>query len=150
MRARAAEVTDDPAVRRILLDAAARLVATAHAGRPEWGEAEMLSAYIDTLAAGGRIGPSAVAALERSYRFAPYLREAGLWRAPAGFAAWGSLTAATRARVVNEAVWLGRISSPDRVALFSAARASTGYAPFAARWLAARQGDADVVAALRR
>lgn len=148
--ARAALATEDPAVRQLRLAAATRSVAAAQARRPDWGEALMLDAYIHVLADDGRVGPRALAALEGSYRFAPYLRDAGAWRAPVGFAVWDRLSPASQTRVANEAVWLARLSASARAMLFAAARESPGYASFAGRWLAARRDDADVLAAARR
>jgi hypothetical protein len=145
--ARSAEQEKDMAQRGQILSAASVAVRNAERGRPDWGAAMVVDAYIDSIADGRRVSDAMVERLAQSYRFAPYLRDAGGWRVQMGLAVWDRLPVEARGRVIDEGVWLGRISADARVKIFDAARRSPAYALFSARWLENRRGDADLLAA---
>ena len=145
MLARTASVAQPPR-RQSLLNAAARSIAIAERARPDWGEALVIDAYIGTLAEGDALSARTIAVLSASYRAAPYLHDAGAWRARAGLALWSRLPADAQGHVIDEAVWTARLSSAAGSTLFDAARASPGYARFATAWLANRRSDRDIAA----
>lgn len=147
--ARRAANAADPARRDALVDVATDALARAQRARPGWGEALVVKAFICSLEEGEPGGRTAVT-LAESYRHVPFLRDGGAWRARTGLTLWDRLPAAPRARVVEEAVWLGRLAPEVRDGLFDAARASGGYRAFAARWIESRAGDADVRTAANR
>lgn len=125
-----------------LLARATDAARAATAARLRWGEAWAVRAYVESLRHG--VGSKeAREALVRSYADAPFLRHSAAWRTQAGFADWDALDTATRNRLVNEAVWLGRIDLSVREQLFGMARASAGYRSFLAQWRARRIVDQD-------
>jgi hypothetical protein len=148
--ARAAGVEPDPSRRRLLLSQATSSIRYAERERPDWGRAALVEAYIGRQRHAGVLDAQALDALSRSFRFTPYLADAGPWRVGAGFASWSRLDEQTRERVLNEAVWLGRDSATLRPLLFAAARSSPAYEAFNIRWLENRRGDADVAVATDR
>jgi hypothetical protein len=142
--ARQAQASPDAAARHEMIERAAVEIETALARRPEWGEGWTVAAFIDELRFGDN-NPATIAALSRSYRGAPYLRDAASWRVRLGLGAWASLDAATRAKVVDEAVWLVRIDSTTAGPVFDLARQSAAYPQLMLRWLAMRPGDANFI-----
>ena len=116
----------------------------AMASRPDWGEAQLTSAYIGLISNGRQPTPLVLKDFAASYRNTAFLRDAARWRAGAGLALWPQLDPATRTRVIDEAVLLARLSPGDRPAMFDAARRSGGYFDFAKVWLDTRRDDADL------
>jgi hypothetical protein len=142
--ARQAQASPDPSARHEMTERAAVEIEAALARRPEWGEGWTVAAFIDELRYGDN-NPTAIAALARSYRGAPYLRDAAGWRVRFGLTAWSSLDAATQAKVIDEAVWLVRIDSTTAGPVFDLARQSPAYPQLMLRWLAMRPGDANFI-----
>lgn len=70
--------------------------------RPHWGEADVAEAYFDLLAKGAT-DPATINAYAQSYRDAPYLHDAVLWRVRFGTMAWSVLSTATRRAMLDEA-----------------------------------------------
>ncbi len=142
--ARQAQASPDAAARHEMIERAAVEIQAALSRRPEWGEGWTVAAFIDELRYGDH-NPSAIAALARSYRGAPYLRDAASWRVRFGLGAWDALDAATQAKVIDEAVWLVRIDSTTAGPVFDLARQSPAYPQLMLRWLAMRPGDANFI-----
>lgn len=132
----------DAADKRRLLSMAQRTIAAALAGRPGWGEAEALEAYLQSLK-GSEGKVAAQRALVRSYDHMPYMREAAAWRIRYGLAQWGALPDATQRRIVDEAIWFVRLRPEQRDSIFAAVRATPAYFPFMLRWRTVRAFDAD-------
>jgi hypothetical protein len=132
---------DDPR-RTTLLAQANDLATRAARSRPYWGEAWAVTAFARSLK-GAAAGADADMALAASYRATPYLRHAAAWRVRYGLGAFERLDASTRARVVDEAVWIARIDPATLDAIVGASRGSDAYFPFLLRWRAMREDDAD-------
>ena len=146
--ARAANAERSAQRRSSLLSAASSRIARAELGRPNWGEALAVDAYIRSLDK-GPADAAALRMLASSYDNAPFLRDLGQWRARYALALWQELPASTQTRAVNEAVWLARLSLQLRPTLFTDARASGAYSLFMRRWLELRRGDGDFSAGQR-
>jgi hypothetical protein len=121
-----------------LLARARRDVEAARLRRPRWGDAWMLSAFIDSLQSPAMSEDERLAII-RSYIDAPLLHEGGLWRATRGLAYWNSFPRSTQEDIVSESAWLlNGVSPEERQALFGAARRSPAYAQVFQRWAALR------------
>lgn len=143
-RAQDAELGKSPAERSRLLDQAQGAIAAAATQRPHWGEARTVEAYIAALRA-GPMAAATQAAYARSYADAPYLRDAAQWRIGFGMACWPSLSAATRARLIDEAVWYARLRPELRGQIFALSRGTGAYAPLLLRWRMVRAADDDLM-----
>ena len=128
-----------------LLHRAERETAAFAAARPYWGEAEVVQAYVASQSP-DRL-EQAVAAYGRSYASSPFLRQAAVWRVEFGIAHWARLDAATRAAMVNEAVWLFRLQPDQRVRLTDIARDTDAYVPILLQWRHVRLRDKDYLRA---
>jgi hypothetical protein len=106
--------------------------------RPHWADAWVIASVVAAQRGDQR---TAVAALDRSYREAGYLRGSGAWRVATAFANWEGLSEQARARSVDEAVWLARIDKRIRDEIFSLARRSPAYRPLLLRWREMRLRD---------
>jgi hypothetical protein len=82
------------------------------AERPGWGEAIAVQAQLASLDPAGN--SDAIAAFRASYRAAPYMREASLWRLRFGAAHWRQLDVSTQDAVLSEAIWLAAMSPKDQ------------------------------------
>lgn len=125
LRGGRAESETDVGLRAALIEAARGDVRAALAVRPRWGVGWVTAAYLDEIG-----GADGLAAFERSYRFAPYLRQEAPWRI--GFAArnWHRLARETRAAMLEEAGWLARRSGRDKLrvhALLGTSAAATSF-----------------------
>lgn len=107
------------------------------------GEAWTMLAYVRATRDGPT--PGTLAALERSYIAARYLRKSGLWRVEFGLTNWDSLPTMTRGATIEEAIWLARLEEETRQQIFEIARLAPpeAYQALIRAWLKARQGDAD-------
>ena len=132
---------DDPR-RAALLAEANELATRAARSRPYWGEAWAVVAFARSLQ-GAAAAVDADVALAASYRATPYLRHAAAWRVRYGLGAFERLDASTRARIVDEAVWIARIDPASLDAIVDASRGSDAYFPLLLRWRAMRENDAD-------
>lgn len=122
--------------RTALLDRARAQAMTAARTRPHWGEAWVVVAYVESLAATGDTAYER-AALIRSYADAPYLERAGFWRVGEGLREWSGLPLPIRNRLISEAAWLLRNGdSNNRGALFNLARLSPAYRDIFLEWRA--------------
>lgn len=70
--------------------------------RPQWGDLDVAEAYYHQLAK-GPLDPGTVSAYARSYRDAPYLHDAVLWRIRLGAFVWDALPPATQNAMLDEA-----------------------------------------------
>lgn len=140
--ARSADFLPSPE-RKAMLDEAAAAVGRAVIARPHWGEAWTVSAFVHAQRH-GVANIQVQRAFARSYADAPYLRHSARWRTRFGLESWPMLTAETRRRVINEAIWLTRVSPAERKDIFSAFRQSPAYVPFLLRWRQVRVGDTDI------
>ena len=70
--------------------------------RPQWGDLDVAEAYYHQLAS-GPLDPGTLSAYARSYRDAPYLHDAVLWRIRLGAFAWNALPPATQRAMLDEA-----------------------------------------------
>lgn len=108
-RARVAGTMPDTLQRRTEIAQARVAIAQAVDSRPHWGEAWVVSAYIESLAL-PRLGAPEKNALIRSYLDAPFLYPGGLWRTQRGISNWGAFSGFTQNRIADEMVWLIRQS----------------------------------------
>jgi hypothetical protein len=145
IRARVAQREANPEQRARTIGEARDLITRAESLRSDWPEALTVEAYIDSLDH-GPLSPETMDALARSYLAAPFLRETGPWRVQAGLKGWARLSEKTQRSVVDEAVWIGRLSKPQGQVIFALARDSGAYVPFMRRWAIERTGDADRLA----
>lgn len=127
---------------RLLADAQA-MIASAMAARPDWAEAQLVSAYIGLVRNDGHADQRVLRDFAASYRSAVFLRDAAKWRSTTGFILWPVLNDGTRAHVVDEAVLIARLAPDERPAMFAAARASSAYLDFGRVWTLMRRGDLD-------
>jgi hypothetical protein len=138
-------VTNDEDRQRLLVEAE-RAVDTALLRRPNWGEAQVILAYLRAQH-GDRTIVGTCDALAASYRNARYLVNAAEWRVMAGASLWSHLSGETRDRLINEAVWAARLGHDRHRRIFAALRHSAAYVPFLLRWREVRALDADLVPA---
>ena len=103
--------TSGAARSRLLADAEAEQ-RRALAGEPLSAEGWGRLALIRSLADGGRLGPGALSALERSYEAAPFSRGASAWRIGFCLRRWSDITPSLRNRALDELAWLVRIDPP--------------------------------------
>lgn len=127
--------------RTALLGQARKEIAAIAGTRPHWGEVDVVAAYIASLTP-DRLADT-IGVYARSYRNAPYIREAAIWRVQFGIEHWGKLDEATRAHLTNEAVWLFRLQPDQRTRLVDMARGTDAYLPILMRWREVRLKDGD-------
>jgi hypothetical protein len=134
-------VADDDR-QRIMMEAR-RAIDMALLRRPNWGEAQVVLAYLEVQRGeAGRV--SACNALAASYQEARYLVGAAEWRVAAGASLWPHLSGETRNQLVNEAVWAARLDHHRRARIFAIVRRSAAYVPFLLRWREVRSLDKDL------
>ncbi len=143
--ARAAAADRFPHERVRLLAQARSTIASAMAARPDWGDAQLVSAYIGLIPSPGHPDRAVLRDFAASYRNAGFLHDAAQWRSTTGFILWPLLDQASRAHVVDEAVVIARLAPEDRQSIFAAARASPAYMDFGRVWMDTRRGDADMM-----
>jgi hypothetical protein len=119
---------DDGPNRAALLSQARQYLLHIENVRPHWGELWIVRAYIESLST-GRFTTTERDALVRSYLDAPYVHDAGRWRATRALAHWSAFPRFAQNRIAEETAWLIRTSSVDaRENLLTAAQDSEGYA----------------------
>lgn len=126
--ARAASMDKNPQHRRTLLLHARTSLSGVLKSRPHWGEAWIVKAYIESLTS-PRMGYAEEEALIRSYMDAPFVHNAGLWRAKRGMTNWNRFPAFAQARIANETVWLISAAPQTRMELLEMARNTPAYIP---------------------
>ena len=114
--------TADPATRAVDLHRGRRGAAKIGASIPASGEALTAVAVLESSANDLGSERRAIAALIESYRAAPYLRQATLWRIWYAAHRWDALDLRTQQALLAEAVWFGSLGKPDRDAVLSALR----------------------------
>ena len=140
-KARLAEASDGGS-RDALLEEAQRYLDGARIARPQWGEAEIVSAYIASLKGSGH-GPAQDRSLALSYRYAPYLRGSAPFRIRLGLQRWDALPPDVKERLIDEAVWYSRLEPETREPMFALIRRTGAYRSFLHRWLEVRSLDSD-------
>lgn len=143
--ARAAAADRSPQGRVLLIGQARSMIDWAMAARPDWGDAQLVSAYIGLVRGSGQPDTAILRDFAASYRNAGFLRDAAQWRSTTGFILWPQLDERSRAQVVDEAVLLARLAPEQRQPIFAAARASPAYLDFGRVWMEMRRGDADMM-----
>lgn len=98
---------------------------------PGSGEAQVAIAFLESSVSGSDKTPNA--AIMKSYRRAPYLRDAGLWRLWYASHHWSGLDVQTQRAVLAEAVWYGSLGKNDRDAATAAVLGTPVFVPFALR-----------------
>ncbi|BBD99706.1 hypothetical protein SAMIE_1032070 [Sphingobium amiense] len=119
--------------RRPALIAADETVADVTARRPHSADAWVIRALLRSQLA-GEGDASAIDALARSYREAPFLYRAAEWRVGYGARQWGRLDAGSQARLINEALIYGQINGSARLQMFAQIRDTDAYAPVLSAW----------------
>ncbi len=95
---------------RMMHVALARIfISAALAGRPHWGEAWVTASFVALLER-GEGAPETLAALARSYREAPFLKESAAWRLRLAVDQWRALDPVTRLHAMDEGRWLAGVS----------------------------------------
>lgn len=112
----------DPATRAADLHRGRRGAAKIGASIPASGETLTAVAVLESSADDSGSERRAIAALIGSYRAAPYLRQATLWRIWYAAHRWDALDLRTQQALLAEAVWFGSLGKPDREAVLSALR----------------------------
>jgi len=124
-----------------LLTAAQEDIAQATAARPSWAEADVAQAYVALLRGQS---PSAIAALERSYRAAAFLPQSASWRIRYGVSVWSRLSPEAQDHIVSETIWLAR-STPRSYAFAQLLVEGTPAEPLVRTGMAAVGSGADSV-----
>ncbi|BBC70953.1 conserved hypothetical protein [Altererythrobacter sp. B11] len=141
-RARLAEAATGPLRAQRLVEAQ-NYIDRALAKQPQWGEGQIVAAYVAALK-----GDSEAGALDRalalSYRYAPYLRDSALFRLQLGLPRWAELPPDTREHLIDEAVWFARLEPEAREVVIMNIRGSGAYRSFLRRWYEVRSLDADL------
>lgn len=102
---REASAAQTQELRAAKLADARRTLAPALAARHDWGEAWIVAAFIEFLDH-GQFAPATLRAHARSYDGAPYLYESAPWRIRYAAESWRFLDPRTKARAIDEAVWM--------------------------------------------
>lgn len=124
--------------RRAELLAAEAAAGAVIARRQQWGEAWVVRSLVRT-ELGGANDALALAALEKSYALAPFLRDAAEWRIAHAFAGWSRLDPYARRRAINEAVVYAHLNGASRIRAFELARGTAAYVPLSVAWHARAQ-----------
>ncbi|PZU57351.1 MAG: hypothetical protein DI547_13705 [Sphingobium sp.] len=140
---RAAQFARSPGDRARMLNDAVSTIGRATAARPRWGEAWTVATFIYALHDGPRAARTQ-SALARSYAGTPFLRYSAQWRVGFALATEDLLSGETRARVIDEGIWIARIEPRSRKAIFDMFRPTPAYERFLLRWRAMRLRDADI------
>lgn len=119
--------------RRQALIVADQTVADVTARRPHSADAWVIRALLRSELA-GEGDASAIDALARSYREAPFLYRAAEWRVGYGARQWARLDAGSQERLINEALIYGQISGMARLQMFAQIRDTEAYTPVLSAW----------------
>jgi hypothetical protein len=130
--AQAVAASEDPQNRAALLSQARQYLLHIEGVRPHWGELWIVKAYVESLSTDS-FTTTERDALVRSYLDAPFVHDAGRWRATRAMAHWSAFPRFAQNRIAEETAWLIRTSSADaREKLLEAARDSDAYAAITA------------------
>lgn len=122
----------NPAGRQAMI-AADETVADLTARRPHSADAWVIRALLRSQLA-GEADPSAIDALARSYREAPFLYRAAEWRVGYGARQWARLDPGSQSRLINEAIIYGQINGAARLSMFAQIRDTDAYTPVLSAW----------------